>query len=193
MIPLLSHHTNQYLLGGQPHWLLFDTGWPSAMPEFFQQLKQYHVPLHSVSHVLVSHYHPDHCGLIPRLVALGIRLVILGPQLDYIHMADPIFHKDKSIQWQPICADDALLLDQNASRHFLRQFGLGGEIISIPGHSPDSIALMLDNGLAFVGDMPRLDTVDAFNDTTLQESRRHILHFSPRIIYYGHGPAQDLR
>ncbi|MFN8418983.1 MAG: hypothetical protein U0528_07035 [Anaerolineae bacterium] len=39
------------------------------------------------------------------------------------------------------------------SRAFLSSIGIAGAIISTPGHSDDGIALILDDGAAFTGDL----------------------------------------
>jgi glyoxylase-like metal-dependent hydrolase (beta-lactamase superfamily II) len=47
-----------------------------------------------------------------------------------------------------------VLLKFEASREFLANLGLDGEIIATPGHSDDSVTLLLDEGFAFTGDLP---------------------------------------
>ena len=42
----------------------------------------------------------------------------------------------------------------DSTRAFLLQLGIAGEIIPTPGHSDDSITLILDEGFAFIGDLP---------------------------------------
>jgi glyoxylase-like metal-dependent hydrolase (beta-lactamase superfamily II) len=40
------------------------------------------------------------------------------------------------------------------SRAFLKTLGIDGEIIPTPSHGPDHVTLVLDEGIAFTGDLP---------------------------------------
>ena len=42
------------------------------------------------------------------------------------------------------------------SRALLEQIGIRGEIVPTPGHSADSVSLLLDDGSAFTGDLTPL-------------------------------------
>jgi glyoxylase-like metal-dependent hydrolase (beta-lactamase superfamily II) len=53
-----------------------------------------------------------------------------------------------------ITLTDNFHLSFKDSREFLLRLGIGGEIIPTPGHSDDSISLILDGGIAFTGDLP---------------------------------------
>jgi endoribonuclease LACTB2 len=53
-----------------------------------------------------------------------------------------------------ITLDDNLILSFLDSREFLSRLGMEGEIIPTPGHSDDSVSLILDEGMAFTGDLP---------------------------------------
>ena len=52
----------------------------------------------------------------------------------------------------PVTLHDNLDVSIGESRAFLHTLGIGGEIISTPGHSDDSVTLVLDTGDAFTGD-----------------------------------------
>ena len=51
-----------------------------------------------------------------------------------------------------VTPDNNIVLKFAESRQFLASLGLAGEIIATPGHSDDSITLILDDGFAFTGD-----------------------------------------
>ncbi len=63
------------------------------------------------------------------------------------------------------------MLEINASRAFLARIGILGEIISTPGHSDDSVTLILDQGVAFTGDLtPPFALADDPMDTARRSS-----------------------
>ncbi len=72
------------------------------------------------------------------------------------------------------------------SRAFLRSLGVDGEIIPTPGHSNDSVTLILDEGFAFTGDLqPRFMLPD--DDQISRESWDRIYQHKITRIFPGHG------
>ncbi|MGZ9226806.1 MAG: MBL fold metallo-hydrolase, partial [Anaerolineales bacterium] len=72
------------------------------------------------------------------------------------------------------------------SRKFLASIGLDGEILSTPGHSDDSVTLVLDEGLAFTGDLPPRFMVSE-EDHVTQESWNKIYQHKITRIFPAHG------
>jgi len=72
------------------------------------------------------------------------------------------------------------------SAKLLNDLGIDGEIIYTPGHSEDSISLILDNGSVFVGDLYDLKSAITFNDEKINNSWNKILSHNISKIYYGH-------
>ena len=91
-------------------------------------------------------------GLAQEAKLEGIRLVVLESQIlfiptlrTYMKPANPFIE---------ITLYDNINLSFKDSRAFLSRLGIGGEIIPTPGHSEDSISMVLDEGIAFTGDLP---------------------------------------
>lgn len=175
--------TNYYVLGQPGALLLVDVGWPGTMPQLLAQLRRKDIALAQIGHLLVTHYHPDHAGLAQELKARGVALIVLEqqraaiPQLrSYMKPAHPYVEIALHDNLQISCAD---------SRAFLRRLGIAGEIIGTPGHSDDSVTLVLDSGAAFTGDLPR--TI-APEQQAAAESWRRIGALGAALIYPGHGP-----
>ena len=79
------------------------------------------------------------------------------------------------------------------SRDFLAEIGIDGEIIYTPGHSDDSISIILDEGIAIVGDLGPVDSVFAYNDSTiLKNSWNKILSHDLKVVFYGHANERDV-
>ena len=149
--------------------------------------------LSDIKYVLATHYHPDHMGLVSELMNLGVTLIIIDVQRDYIHYSDEFFKHNKSCNYNPINETKAIYIECEQSRKFLDNLGIKGEIIHTPGHSNDSISLILDKGIAIVGDLPPIDFVDAYqNNQLLKESWKLILQYKPQNIYYSHANEKTM-
>ena len=88
---------------------------------------------------------------------LGVRLLLIDMQRDFVHFSDSIFARD-GLPFEPIDEKQATVIRCEESRQFLSGIGISGEVIAVPSHSPDSIALLLDSGDAFVGDLQPMNT-----------------------------------
>ncbi len=105
-----------------------------------------------VSHVLMTHYHIDHAGIAQELKDKGAKLIVMENQKD--HLNDPKRYLRPPMVFYEIRNDANVNLRFDDSRAYLEGLGILGEIIPTPGHGPDHIALVLDEGMAFTGDLP---------------------------------------
>ena len=71
-------------------------------------------------------------------------------------------------------------------RETLKAIGIRGELVETPGHSPDSVSLALDAGLAFVGDLHLPDQVDAGSYDAVAGSWRKLIDLNVHTVYPGH-------
>ena len=185
-------NTNCFLICGSRGSLLFDTDWAGTYFKFCRALKNEGVALNSISCLLISHYHPDHMGIAQEIASAGVHLLVMDVQKKYIHASDPIFTKEKSVRFCPIEESDSLIVSCGQSRKVLADIGIDGEVIHTPGHSDDSVSLVLDDGAAFVGDLCPLFTVSAYRDKTLENSWNELLGHDITRIFYGHSNSQQI-
>ena len=145
--------TNYYLLDIKGGKLLVDNGWPGTLPKFLSVLKRKDISPDEIKYLLVTHFHPDHSGLTQELKNLGVSLILLESQINFTSAMEKLY-KSKKLPYLPITPENNIQLKFAESRRFLVTLGLEGEIIPTPGHSDDSITLILDEGYAFTGDLP---------------------------------------
>ena len=176
--------TNYYLIEFKSGKLLVDCGWPGTIPKFSAELKRKGVSLKEIKYLLVTHFHPDHAGIVQELKNQGITFLLLECQVDFIAQLTELF-KTKKYPYVEIKQSDSHILKIEDSRKFLASLGLDGEILHTPGHSDDSITLILDEGYAFTGDLhPSFMDID--HDITRASWDKIRQHKITRI-FPGHG------
>jgi glyoxylase-like metal-dependent hydrolase (beta-lactamase superfamily II) len=182
--------TNYYVLAGSAPRLLVDAGWPGTLATFQHTCKRMDIDLAAIPYQLATHYHPDHAGLVQNLKGLGVRLIVVDTQLAGIPLLRTYVKPQD--QYEEITLGDNIVLSAAESRAFLARIGIQGEIISTPGHSDDSVTLILDDGSAFTGDLtvPQAARPDAMD--LVRKSWEHIRAKGGRTIYPGHGPVGRL-
>jgi glyoxylase-like metal-dependent hydrolase (beta-lactamase superfamily II) len=179
--------TNSYLISQDTTRLLIDVGWPGTLPKLLNIFKRKRIPLQDVKYLLVTHYHPDHAGLAQEVKLKGIQLVVLENQLSFIPKLRT--YMKPSNPFLEITLDDNRNLSFKDSRAFLLRLGIGGEIIHTPGHSDDSISLILDEGIAFTGDLPGSTWAEEDSMQQVELSWQKIRALNVKTIYPGHGPS----
>jgi len=162
-------YVNIYLIQGDNGCLLVDTGWDSepAFDSLKRQLAEIGTHFEDISQIVVTHIHPDHCGLAGRLKQLSqVNIALHHLERDLIEpYSDMPKLMQQGIEWMQINgvpADEfAQVLTQMRATHpemmkftppVLPDTTLhGGEVISVgsftfkvlwtPGHSPGHICL----------------------------------------------------
>ena len=181
--------TNYYVIETAKAKLLIDVGWPGTLPKLLHALKRIGIPLSDITHLLVTHYHPDHAGLAQELKQKGIKLIVLENQAAAIPALKRYIKPEYN--YVDITLNDNIHVHTTESRLFLRSLGIDGEIIITPGHSDDSITLILDTGAAFTGDLPPVFIAE-YLTPPVQSSWEQIRAHNVHVAYPGHGPVQEL-
>lgn len=182
-VKLKYGNTNSYFMNG----LLFDTDMPGTLNSFFKAIKQNKINPEAIKYVICSHYHPDHMGLVSDLMDLGIKLVIVSSQSEFIHSSDVFLKRQFGEKYRPIDESKCIVISSESSREFLNSIGISGEIVCTESHSKDGIALILDNGESFVGDLEPFQYISGYADNdVLKNDWSLIMQYNPKIIHYGH-------
>ena len=179
-------NTNTYLIEGCIGTVLFDTGWTGTFPAFCNTLGDNKKRIQDINYILISHFHPDHMGIAQEIADYGPVIVITDFQKNYVHSSDGILTKDSKKRFEPIIDDNLKIISVTNSRAFLKSVGINGELIDTPGHSDDSISLLLDEGFLFVGDLNPLYELELHKGTQIEESWNKLLSCKPNMIFYGH-------
>ena len=192
-IKLKYGNTNTFFICGTSGNLLVDTDYAGTLTAFYRAIKEQTIKISDITYILATHYHSDHIGLIGELINQGVKLLVIDTQYSYIHFADNIFSRDKRLAYEPIHMDNAIIINTEESRAFLRNIGIDGEIVATTSHSADSISLILDSGECFVGDLEPIEYLAAYDQNDrLNYDWELIMHYAPKKIYYAHANEKIL-
>jgi hydroxyacylglutathione hydrolase len=159
-------YSNVHLIRSEPP-VLIDAGSPADWPSLTQQLQAHDIKPCDIRRVIITHAHQDHAGLASKFKqSCGSRTQIVMHQRDTQIAAAGGFDPDlKFTQWtsrivwllvnytyEPFKPDVSWDTAPGQSIS-LASLGLAGRAVSVPGHTPGSLAILLDDGRAFVGDM----------------------------------------
>ena len=182
--------TNFYVVSAGRSRLLVDLGWPGTFATLRAGLERKGIPIAELRYGLATHYHPDHAGLAQELKAAGVPLlVIVGQETAIPLLKQWMKPVDRFID---ISLHDNIAVTAADSRSLLAEMGLAGEVVHTPGHSDDSVSLVLDNGWAFTGDLPTEGLATPESESAVIRSWEALRARGATTVYPGHGPPRQL-
>jgi len=180
--------TNYWVVSAGSSRLLIDLGWPGTMGILRANLARMDVPINELRFGVATHYHIDHAGLAQELKSLGMPLLVLESQVTAIPLMKA------STKPADHCVEISLQGNRTISfaesRGVLAEAGISGLVVPTPGHSDDSVSVVLDDGSAFTGDLTPLALADESSAVVLSESWRRLKEHGAAMLYPGHGPAR---
>ena len=177
--------TNFWVVSAGRNRVLVDLGWPGRAAALFANLDRMGVPLAEIRYGLATHYHMDHAGAAQDLKLRGVPLLVIEEQ---VHAIPLMKQWTKPIDnYTEITTHDNVVISIAESREFLRRIGIEGEILHTPGHSDDSVSLVLDIGCAFTGDLTLESMVAKEDPVMVSRSWQLLRDRGVTTIYAGHG------
>ena len=162
--------TSCYLLQCSEGYLLIDTAYPNSYKRFRKAIRALGVDQRQISHLLLTHHHDDHAGFAARLVeetgctpifhqealsalSQGRSEETMKPVNRCIETVFSVFQLiHRQFSYPPLAGAENSILISGDNSDLLNSLGIDGEILHTPGHSRDSISIVLADGSAFVGD-----------------------------------------
>lgn len=142
--------------------------------------------------MIVTHFHPDHAGLVEDLKGFGITLTLHEVQVSFVDKLNNFFKKSPKVNFKDIEVENNLVVSSAESRELFKSVGIDGEVIRTPGHSDDSISLIIDGCYAFTGDLPGLSLMEAYNNQTIKDSWQTIQSYNVKRVYPAHGNPYNI-
>ena len=177
--------TNFWVVSAGRNRLLVDLGWPGKAAALFANLERMGVPLSEIRYGLATHYHIDHAGAAQDLKNKGVPLLVMQEQEDAIPAMKQFIKPADN--YTEIKTHDNVVIPTGESREFLKRIGIDGEILHTPGHSDDSVTLVLDIGCAFTGDLTMESMVATEDPAEVARSWKMLRDRRVSTIYPGHG------
>jgi ribonuclease/clavin/mitogillin len=177
--------TNYWVISAGRSRILVDLGYPGTMGTLKARLNQMDIPLKEIRYALATHYHIDHAGLAQELKLAGVSLLVLDVQVAAIPLMKQ-FTKPRD-HYVDISLDGNGIISAAESRALLAQIGIPGEVLHTPGHSEDSVSLLLDDGSVFTGDLTPYELAWGEAAETVRASWQLLKDRGARTIYPGHG------
>jgi glyoxylase-like metal-dependent hydrolase (beta-lactamase superfamily II) len=144
----------------------------------------------SYQYGLATHYHIDHAGLAQELKQAGIPILVLDVQVPTIPLMKTWIKPQD--QYMEITMHDNVMISFAESRLVLERIGIPGEILHTPGHSDDSISLLLDDGSVFTGDLTRPAFIGVEDPAVVLASWQLLRERGAIRVYPGHGPVWQM-
>jgi len=182
--------TNFWVVSAARSRLLVDLGWWGIYSALTVNLERMDIPLREITHGVATHYHGDHAGAAQDLKDAGMRLIVAEEQVAAIALMGR--HAKASDHYTEISSHGNLVTSCADSRALLASLGIGGQLVHTPGHSDDSITVLLDSGEAFTGDLTW--PVFATEETMAQvmQSWDRLRALGATTVYAGHGPVRPM-
>ena len=152
--------SNMYLIKAKRP-ILVDTGSPKDLPDIERALAAQGVKLTDITLVIPTHGHSDHAGAAAQIRRSSGALIALGkgdlPMAKAGHnddlkptnlMAEILKRFAIDPNYEPFVPD--IVIDGTLD---LAPWGIRGKAVTMPGHTPGSVVVILDDGRALVGDM----------------------------------------
>jgi ribonuclease/clavin/mitogillin len=182
--------TNFWVVSAGPTRLLIDLGWPGMAGALFANLERKNIPMNELRYGFATHYHIDHAGAAQDLKNRGMKLIVTPEQVAALPAMKQWTKPD--MHYTDIVATDNLRVTIADSRAFLASIGLAGEFVHTPGHSDDSVSVVLDSGDAFTGDLTPPGFAVEDDIETVANSWQALRERGATMVYAGHGPVRPM-
>ena len=190
IVNVVYRSTNYWVVSAGTSRLLVDLGWPGTMGTLRATLARMDVPLEEVRYGLATHYHIDHAGLAEELKQAGVPLLVLDVQVDAIPLLKQ--HTKPRDNYVDIVMHTNVTISVDESRALLKRIGIPGEIVHSPGHSDDSVSLLLDDGSVFTGDLTHPALAVEEDLETVFASWSLLRERGASRVYPAHGPHRHM-
>ena len=182
--------TNFWVVSAGRSRLLVDLGWPGTFSALTANLDRMDVPMREIAYGFATHYHMDHAGAAQDLKNAGMRLIVFDIQLPFV---EPMARVMKtSDRYTPISLNDNVVVAVDAGRAILSSLGIEGEFVHTPGHSDDSVSLVLADGSVFMGYLTWPGFATPEDVDAVAASWDLLRSRGAKQVYAGHGPVRRI-
>lgn len=168
---------------------IVDSGAPGNERQILRALREAGIPAGSVSILIATHAHWDHCGSLRALqAALGAPAAAGWPDAEYMEkgLNAPVENSTAKhashLEYPAVKAGIVVAEDMS-----LKAYGIDARIIRTPGHTAGSISVLASSGDCAVGDF--LAGLYTGDPETIRNCLLKMKEFGARRIFPAHGPG----
>lgn len=77
LINLKLSVTNCFLIKDKAKYILIDSGYEYEWELFCKRLKEVNVSINEISHIILTHHHDDHCGLLNKILEANNHIIVV--------------------------------------------------------------------------------------------------------------------
>lgn len=182
-------HVNCYLVKINDFYIAIDAGWSGYIREYRDALKAYNIKPEKIKYLIVTHFHPDHAGMIENIKKFGTSFILFEHQIHYIRVMENMLSNNRS--YLPLDMNSNIVINIDEAESFFKENNIPALAIKTTGHSEDSISVVFQDGTAFIGDLYSPDLVMEGDDKSKQ-SWNDLKQKGAKAIYPAHGNAYIL-
>jgi len=167
--------SRSFLIAIPKGYLLFDTGYEKDYNRFLEILKKKKISLKEIKYILLSHHHDDHSGFVNNIVKYNpkVRVIInhrsvkllasgknnknngggiINTRIYMLFRLKQIISPEWDLTFPSylVRKKDIVLKDDEQLPQYI---GLKAQVFYTPGHSSDSISLLIDKEYLLCGDL----------------------------------------
>jgi hydroxyacylglutathione hydrolase len=205
VLPVNMGHVKIYFVQTDDGYILVDTGMPDEDGKLDEAFKVADISPQEVQLIIITHAHPDHSGTVAYAKEItGAKILCHESAASYIRVGrcSPIiaqnfkgkFMNAVSPEWKYQGVEPDILINKEFG---LGEYGINGKVVHTPGHTEDSVTIVLENGEMLIGDLvrgkePNIHLGQFYEDeAVLLQSLEMIAGFDAEKIYMSHGEYID--
>lgn len=215
-----SRIMNTYVYPIENGYVMIDTGYDTSFSKVCRKLKRLNISLNDIKYVFLTHAHDDHAGFLNTLLSKtsDLKVIVSSKSIPTLLNGKNSFNGGCSGLFSLVFCNIMKLIGRGkhefppVEKQYLNRFIkidndnkialetiLKGKILFTPGHTSDSISLMLSNGIIFSGDatmngLPSINNITIWieNKKEYIQSWDTIISQKSHYIYPSHGkPFKD--
>lgn len=196
--------TNMYLIKAKVGYILIDAGIPGKVNLLQSKLAKKGISFDDIKLIIITHVHYDHVGMLQELQKLtNAKILVHKNGASVLQKGSTPFPKGTNLFGKLVSKianttsegkftavkPDIIIEDD----YDLNAFGVNGKVIHTPGHTSDSVCILLENQTLLSGDTffnifpGSIYPPFANNEMELIKSWQKISKLNFNKIYPGHG------